>query len=248
MPIIHDGVALRRVTIAMTALVFLLIPAADASAQPTLTYLSAAAPGKTVRAWDCCKASGSWTGKAAVNAPVKSCAKDGVTVLNASTQSACNGGSSYACNNNQPWAVTPTFSYGFARADLPGKTESDTSCACYALQFTSTTVKGKTHVVQVVGQGPSTGSNFFELLIPGGGVGLFNGCAPQWGAPSSGWGAQYGGISTKAQCAQLPTQLQPGCNWRFDWFQNADNPEMTFRRVKCPAELTNKSGCIRKDG
>ncbi|KAG9851546.1 hypothetical protein KCU63_g8784, partial [Aureobasidium melanogenum] len=82
--------------------------------------------------------------------------------------------------------------------------------------------------------------------IPGGGVGIFNACTDEWNAPSSGWGAQYGGISTNT-CSAFPKALQPGCGFRFDWFENADNPEMEFERVECPAAITAKSGCKRAD-
>lgn len=36
--------------------------------------------------------------------------------------------------------------------------------------------------------------------MPGGGFGIFDGCTAEWGTPSTGWGAQYGGISTRSQC------------------------------------------------
>jgi hypothetical protein len=182
-----------------------------------------------------------------VTAPAKSCAKDGTTSVASNLQNVCSGGQSFACNSNQPWAVNTSVSYGFASASLLGKSESDTSCACYALQFTSGAVIGKTFVAQVINADSVAGSNSFSLMIPGGGVGIFNGCTAQWAAPADGWGARYGGITSKSQCAQLPASLQSGCNWRFDWFQNADNPNVSFRRVKCPAELIAKSGCKRND-
>lgn len=81
--------------------------------------------------------------------------------------------------------------------------------------------------------------------MPGGGFGIFNGCTAEWGTPSGGWGAQYGGISSRSQCDSFPAKLQPGCYWRFDWFQNADNPAVTFKQVTCPAAITAKSGCVR---
>lgn len=34
------------------------------------------------------------------------------------------------------------------------------------------------------------------------------------------------------------------CQWRFDWFLNADNPSHDFVQVPCPQDITNKSGCI----
>ena len=81
--------------------------------------------------------------------------------------------------------------------------------------------------------------------MPGGGFGIFNGCTPEWGTPVGGWGAQYGGISDRSQCDSFPSALQPGCYWRFDWFQDADNPTVTFQQVECPAALTAKTGCVR---
>lgn len=253
MPNTCDRGSLRQALIVVTAFALLLgigkiVPEAEAqTASPTFTYLTPAATGKTTRYWDCCKGSASWPGKALVSAPVLACAKDGVTRVDATAQSVCNGGTSYACNTNQPWAVNESLSYGFAAANLTGKAESDTSCACYALQFTSGPVIGKTFVAQVVNLGGDLGENHFDLLIPGGGVGIFNGCQSQWNAPSTGWGARYGGISTLAECSSLPAQLQAGCKWRFGWFRNADNPTVTFRRVKCPLEITQRTGCKRKD-
>jgi hypothetical protein len=83
--------------------------------------------------------------------------------------------------------------------------------------------------------------------MTGGGFGIFNGCTAEWGTPSGGWGAQYGGVSSRSQCDSFPAALQQGCYWRFDWFQNADNPSVTFKQVECPAALTAKSGCVRAD-
>lgn len=59
--------------------------------------------------------------------------------------------------------------------------------------------------------------------MPGGGVGIYNGCTDEWGAPPSGWGERYGGITSNT-CNEFPDALQPGCEWRFDWFENSDNP------------------------
>lgn len=112
------------------------------------------------------------------------------------------------------------------------------------LTFTSGPVAGKTMVVQSTSTGGDLGSNHFDLNIPGGGVGLFDGCTPQFGGLP---GAQYGGVSDRSQCASFPSALQPGCNWRFDWFKNADNPSFTFTQVQCPAELVARTGCRRSD-
>jgi len=99
-------------------------------------------------------------------------------------------------------------------------------------------------VVQSTSTGGDLGSNHFDLAIPGGGVGLFDGCKPQFGGLP---GATYGGISSRSQCSSFPSALLPGCNWRFDWFNNADNPGFTFQQVQCPGELVAKTGCRRSD-
>ncbi|CAD5211914.1 unnamed protein product [Bursaphelenchus xylophilus] len=205
--------------------------------------------GKTTRYWDCCKPSCAWPGKATLKqGPSKTCdVNDKPLSDGGNTQSGCNGGGSYACSTDQPWAVDDNLSYGFAAVKLAGKQESDWCCSCYELTFTDGPVAGKKFVVQATNTGGDLGSNHFDLMIPGGGVGIFNGCQAQWKSPADGWGQRYGGVSSKADCATLPKALQPGCNWRFDWFKNADNPGMTFKRVKCPAAITAKSGCIRSD-
>ncbi|PBP21597.1 glycosyl hydrolase family 45 [Diplocarpon rosae] len=169
------------------------------------------------------------------------------------------------CSNQTPWAVSDTLAYGFVATTIAGGTEASWCCACYELTFTSGPVAGKQMVVQATNTGGDLGSNQFDIAvgfrllktrndaetdgsqIPGGGFGSFNGCTAEWGTPSTGWGAQYGGITTRSQCDALPAKLRAGCYWRFDWFQNADNPAATFQQVACPAALTARSGCVRAD-
>ena len=83
------------------------------------------------------------------------------------------------CNDNQPWAVNDDLAYGFAAASVAGKDESGWCCGCYELTFTSAGIEGKKMVVQVTNTGGDLGSNHFDLQIPGGGVGIFNGCETQ---------------------------------------------------------------------
>lgn len=155
----------------------------------------------------------------------------------------------FVCNNNQPWAVNDNLAYGYAAARLEGSSEARWCCGCLELTFTSSTAAGKKMVVQITNTGDDAGTehgNHFDIQIPGGGVGQFNGCSAQWGAPSSGWGARYGGVSSLSECNQLPAPLQPGCKWRFGWFKGADNPTVTFKEVTCPAEIVARTGCQRK--
>ncbi len=85
--------------------------------------------GKTTRYWDCCKASCAWPGKAATDnsKPVATCGKDGDTILDPNSVNACggggNGGPTWTCNNNQPWAINDNLSFGFAAASIAGLSE-----------------------------------------------------------------------------------------------------------------------------
>ncbi|KAG9021938.1 hypothetical protein FS837_006852, partial [Tulasnella sp. UAMH 9824] len=102
-----------------------------------------------------------------------------------------------------------------------------------------------TLIVQASNTGGDVGGAQFDLMIPGGGVGAFpSGCQNQYGS-LTGWGAQYGGVSSRDQCSNLPAALQAGCQFRFDWFKGADNPNVNWEKVTCPATLAAKSGCTR---
>ncbi|KAK5165301.1 uncharacterized protein LTR77_009399 [Saxophila tyrrhenica] len=211
---------------------------------------STSGAGKTTRYWDCCKPSCGWPGKAAVNQPVGICGKSDQRLSDQNTRSGCDsGGSAFMCSSQTPWAVSNSLAYGFAAAHIPGGTEADTCCSCYELTFTSTAIAGKKMIVQATNIGGDLSQGQFDLAIPGGGVGLFNGCDDQWGAPADGWGARYGGVSSASDCNKLPQQLQAGCNFRFgSFFQGADNPNVNWRKVACPSQLTQKSGCTRTNG
>lgn len=178
--------------------------------------------------------------------PVDTCGKDGTSRVasNDTVKSSCDGGDGYMCYDQSPWAVNDNLAYGFAAAAVPAG-EKGACCACYNLTFTSGPVNGKNMVVQVTNTGGDLGSNQFDLAIPGGGVGIYNGCTKQSGAPADGWGSRYGGVSSASECSQLPSGLQAGCKWRFEWFQNADNPSISFNQVTCPSELLAKTNCKR---
>ncbi|KAF2638354.1 glycoside hydrolase [Massarina eburnea CBS 473.64] len=202
--------------------------------------------GKTTRYWDCCKGSCGWSGKAQVSQPIKSCDKSDNPLADMAASNACeSGGSAYMCTNQSPWAVNDSLAYGFAAVKLAGGTESSWCCACYKLTFTSGAVKGQQMIVQATNTGGDLGNNHFDLAMPGGGVGIYNACTNQWGAPANGWGAQYGGISSRSECDSFPEKLKAGCQWRFDWFKGADNPDVSFEKVTCPKALTDKTGCVR---
>ncbi|KAI5367782.1 Putative Cellulose-binding domain, fungal, glycoside hydrolase, family 45 [Septoria linicola] len=204
--------------------------------------------GTTTRYFDCCKNSCSWSNKAPFSAPVNTCdINDKVLSNGKDAPSGCDSnGQAFVCSSQQPYAINDNLAYGFA-AVSSSRSESDTCCACYKLSFTSQ-INGKVMVVQATNIGYDVQSTQFDLALPGGGVGAFpQGCQKQYKAGPSGWGRQYGGVSSRSECAQLPERLQPGCQFRFDWLKGADNPTVSWERVSCPAELVAKTSCRRND-
>jgi len=198
--------------------------------------------GFATRYWDCCQTHcGQSDGHR--------CSQDG-TSRTGDTNSACNGGGSYACYDEAPHAVNDCLSYGYIAKANP-------NCGgCYRIQFTgegkdnandpgSKLIKGKQMIVKVSNTGGDVASNQFDLMVPGGGVGQFNACSKEWG--TSDLGAQYGGFftqctgaySAKKQCARdacmkLPSGVRDGCIWFIDWLQAADNPKFTSQATDCP--------------
>jgi len=88
--------------------------------------------GQTTRYWDCCKPSCGWPGKAAVNSPVRSCARSGNPLTDMNARNGCeSGGTAFMCTDQSPWAINDNLSYGFAAAKLAGLGESNWCCGCY---------------------------------------------------------------------------------------------------------------------
>jgi len=148
------------------------------------------------------------------------------------------------------------LAYGFAAVKLAGQSEWNWCCACYELYFTgednqggdsARSITGKRFVVQATNTGGDLGENHFDLQLPGGGLGIFDGCTKQYNTPTTGWGKQYGGVSTTEQCDNLPVVLREGCKFRFGFLGGADNPVIKLRRVQCPDEITTKTNCKRND-
>jgi len=155
-------------------------------------------------------ASCSWSENTNAKHPVNAYQKDGRTIFNKfdwTIGSACSGGSGYMCSNNQPWAINDNVAYGFVAAGFSSGSQKDWCCTCQRLQFTSGPINGKQMVVQITNTGGDLRNNHFDIQMPGGGVGFFNGCSSQFGAPNDGWGDRYGGVKSAADCSQLPTEL-----------------------------------------
>ncbi|KAL8946077.1 MAG: hypothetical protein Q9222_007479 [Ikaeria aurantiellina] len=183
--------------------------------------------------------------------PVKTCdISDKPLSGGVTAQSGCQGGTSFMCSDQSPWAVDDNLAYGFAAVTAA----NPTCCTCYKLTFTSTSIAGKTMIVQATNTGNDVSGTQFDLAMPGGGFGQFDGCSKEWKATSSVWGAQYGGSNTN-QCSAFPAALQKGCGFRWDWMKGQSNPKYALllspctpftsseKSVTCPAEIVAKSGC-----
>lgn len=239
--------------------------------------VSGGCPGYATRYWDCCKAHCGWSANAAPLAPLQSCGLDDAPLTSAEAPSSCgssDASAAYTCFDMAPWAVTDTLAYGFAAVPSSGAI-----CGrCYRLEFDGTghydardpgsvALAGKVMVVQATNIGHDVAGGQFDLLIPGGGVGLFNACSRQWGVSDAELGAQYGGLLTacraaggthdavracvRSRCASIfdgpeHADLRAGCDWFLDWYQAADNPNLRYQEVPCPDALVMRSGMDRR--
>ncbi len=217
--------------------------------------------GNSTRYWDCCKQSCGWTANA--SQPVSSCDfNDNNIGVNDQDRNVCDGGNATTCHGMAPWAHSTQVSYGYAAVNGAG-------CgSCWQLQFTgsssttpgdqgSAAIAGKTMVVMATNIGDLNGQLHFDLLIPGGGLGLNNGCTASLGIPAEELGANRGGFLTecagagdleaKKQCVRDKctsvfgnrglTELEDGCLWFVDWFEAADNPDFLVQEIDCPQQL-----------
>ena len=189
------------------------------------------------------------------------CSQSNEPLSDFDARNACeSGGTAHMCWNGAPWAVSDTLALGFVAASGPNYV-----CGrCFQLQFTGSAhnnnnpgaqaLNGKTMIVEVINNG-GVAPDQFDLLIPGGGVGLLNACTRQWGvANASDLGAQYGGFlagcngdrnCVRQKCQTLfagKQDLMDGCDWFLNWYNAADNPNVVYKQIACPEAITWRSG------
>ena len=244
---------------------------ANASAEEA-QYLNAGAGGQqgyASRYWDCCMPH---CAQPAHGGTARTCSANGgkTKIDNNSTKNVCQeGGQGAACTSQTPIIVSDKLAYAFAAT--PG---NDNTCGkCFALTFTGqgkyeTTanhqaLKGKTLVVMASNIGYDVAGGQFDVMIPGGGVGLYNGCS------GMGWGSQgktYGGLlsdcedeigygndkidflTTRKNCLTEKcektfandTEAKEGCLFLATWMEAAGNPLHTYKEVPCPEALKQR--------
>lgn len=253
-----------------------LIGACDPKLTPAPTPRLNGIRGFATRFWDCCKPHCAWDSNVPKGmSALKSCKVDGKSINpDPYDQSGCTDGSAYQCFNYTPWAVNSTLAYGFGATS-----DGDVCGKCYELQFTgegyhganpgAAALSGKKMIIQAINIGHDVGSGQVDVMIPGGGVGAFNGCSTQWGIPNDQLGAQYGGLLTACQkvhghhdhkalkdClrsknkklfyARGLTEMAKGLDWFINWYEAADNPVIVYKEVSCPRELVKISGMQRR--
>lgn len=219
--------------------------------------------GYATRYWDSCKPHCAWNGKGGpATTPTRTCHADG-SLAGADEASACDGGTAGTCLSQIPQIINDQVAYAFAAT--PG---GENDCGrCFMLTFTgegkdgtnarSRALKGKKLIVISSNIGYDVAGGQFDIMIPGGGVGKFNGCGVM-GLSCA--GEQYGGLlatcekagggdakiksclveSCNREYANKP-QAKEGCLFMATWMNAAStNPRHTYVEVECPAELAAK--------
>ncbi|MCQ2121675.1 MAG: hypothetical protein MJY78_07605 [Fibrobacter sp.] len=214
--------------------------------------------GYATRYWDSCKPHCAWSGNS--NPPARTCLKDGITRADAGAASICDdGGVAGTCFDQTPQIVNDTIAYAFAASPGGGN-----DCGkCYMLTFTGEgasatntptndhhrAIKGKHLIIMSSNIGYDVANNQFDLMIPGGGPGIYNAC-DKMGISCA--GEQYGGFLASCgyndkdclirMCNSEYTNesLRNGCLFLANWMDAANNPEMEFVEVECPQALKDK--------
>ena len=159
---------------------------------PEIKYVSGGRSGSgfASRYWDCCKLSCSWTENAGSGNEAKQCDASATKIItDYSAKSICDGGYASACLSQIPFTINGCDNIGFAFAASPGEKSKDCG-KCFLLEFTGAgkyeTVKNhrelsnKKLIVMSSNIGYDVSSTQFDVMIPGGGVGILMGVQIYW--------------------------------------------------------------------
>ncbi|MBR2199090.1 MAG: hypothetical protein IJ909_12070 [Fibrobacter sp.] len=219
------------------------------------------------RYWDCCKPHCAWSGKGGPIARTCNAQGQQLTKGDDNNKSICDGGNAGVCSNQAPFVVNDNLAYAFAAG--PGNEYAGKCGSCFLLTFNGSSqhttdartqaLKGKQMVIMISNIGYDVNGNQFDIMIPGGGVGAFDGCNPLWGidqeARDGGFLKSCGGdkkLESSAAVSQVQSCLEQKCNSKFaskpeakagclfhaQWLMAANNPQFTFQELEsCPSEL-----------
>ncbi len=225
--------------------------------------------GWASRYWDCCKPSCSWTNNSGEGNEAKSCYKDGRVITDSPyEQSICTGnGEARTCLFQIPFVKD---GIGYAFGAVPGADSTGTCGKCFKLTFTGEgkfetqgnhkALKGKQLIIMASNIGYDVEGGQFDIMIPGGGVGAYNGCSDTLG---DNLGERYGGLLSECEaevgydgseeeiylnrkqcltkkCNKVFANIEQalkGCMFLVDFLEAAGNPALTYEPVTCPQEL-----------
>lgn len=228
--------------------------------------------GFATRYWDCCKPSCSWSNNAGYGNEARQCDVNMNLISDTNAVSKCDGGPSTTCLSQIPFTIDGCDELGFAFAAVPGNGPG--ICGrCFALEFSGEgkyetkknhrQLKGKKLIVMASNIGYDVATYQFDVMIPGGGVGYFNGCSDILG---TNLGAQYGGLLSDCEnsvgwglsdddmyikrkeclinkCNSVfagKAQAREGCLFLANFMEAAGNPLHTFKEVECPQVLKDR--------
>jgi len=255
----------------VTIVVSVLIAVNEASDVPGVTYVPRGASGSgwTTRYWDCCKPSCGWSANTNGGNLARSCYANG-TVITDSLGSVCssdNYGPSTACLSQIPFKVDDNLAYAFAAVPA---SNGGLCGRCFDLEFVgegkydttpnenSKALAGKHMIVMCSNIGSDVNPGQFDLMIPGGGAGIYNtGCV---GFTNWNYHSNYdseGGLLRDCEVEQnyVPANVRSclerkcneafskdpealaGCLFLYDWMHAASNPKHNYREVECPQAL-----------
>ena len=228
----------------------------------TIKYVNGGKSGSgyATRYWDCCKPHCAWPEH---GGSASTCDAQGNKIGDKSAGSMCDGGNAGICKSQFPIIVNDTLAFAFAAT--PG---GENNCGkCFDLVFQGkgkysndrqAKIKGKHLIVMSNNVGYDVAGGQFDVMIPGGGYGIFNGCPNKMGWGSQ--GSQYGGLldeceketgynSNKYQSCltekcnksfSSDAAAKEGCLFLATWMNAAGNPLLNYREVECPQELKDR--------
>jgi hypothetical protein len=235
---------------------------------PNIQTKGGGGSGWATRYWDCCKPSCSWNENAGGKLSRQCTNKGRSQDTNYGNGSVCDGGgSAMTCISQIPFTVDGCSDMAFAFAAVPASNGGQCG-KCFQLTFTgaghynstnsnTNAIKGKKLIIMVTNVGHDVEQGQFDIMIPGGGVGAFNGCA------SMGWGnqgQQYGGLlsdcetetgynaNSYQECLRnkcnsafsSDSDAKKGCLFLAEFMHAAGNPEHNYVEVECPNVLKDK--------
>lgn len=237
---------------------------------PAIKTKGGSGSGWATRYWDGCMPSCSWSANAGSNT-AKTCSANGKTESNGSGGSVCDGGSNAACLSQIPFTVDGCTEMGFAFAAVPASNGGQCG-KCFQLTFTGTgkyetkenhkALAGKKLIIMVSNIGSDVNQGQFDIMIPGGGYGMYNGLGGyNWGSQ----GNQYGGLLSDCEseigyssstgllqkrkdclikkCGSAfgsDTQAKEGCLFLANFMEAAGNPNHNYVEVECPEVLKSR--------